>query len=274
MTTNFPLHKIGRTAVVIAYWRMRETENPNPLFSDHLAHLFLDPETEEIARSLTRVSPSTEHLVHYRTCYLDRQLALQIENGIKQIIILGAGLDTRAIRLGTQDTAFFEIDQADVIEFKKSRLAEYGYSLNSTLLPCNYIQENWLDVLKQNGFNPEIPTYVIWEGNSMYIPEAAILSLLKAMQLHLANFVLSFDYLSRRLIERTALRKSQLLLNGFSALDAPWVTGFDAIAPLINSAGLNLLEDHLLVDLGNKYRSGSGLDARLFDDFRICSVAN
>jgi methyltransferase (TIGR00027 family) len=267
------VEKVGKTAFVIAYWRMREAERPQPLYSDHLAHLFLDDETEEMGRAMTRCSPSTEHLIHFRTCYYDEMLERRLAAGVGQVVLLGAGLDTRAIRAAARGARFFEIDQPEVIAFKRHRLEAHRYELGSTMIACNYVTEDWLGKLRQAGFDPSAPAYIVWEGNSMYIPKREVVRLLETMRDGLADFALSFDYLSKRLVEnRAALRQSQRIVQGFAEMQAPWITGFDRIEPLIHGVGLRVQEDHLLVELGRSYRPGLPLDPQLLSDYRICTV--
>jgi methyltransferase (TIGR00027 family) len=267
------IQKAGRTALIISYWRARETEKPEPLFSDHLAHLFLDEAATRMAQQVTSLSPSTEALVQFRTRYFDQQITRQAAAGVKQVVLLGAGLDTRAIRSPLADLSFYELDQADLIEYKRKRLEESGYILNSRLVPCDYVNQDWLAALSARGFRADQPACIIWEGNSMYIPEPEIAALLHTMCRRLKEFSLSFDYLSGRLVERrSSLRRSRRLLNGFAALDAAWVTGFDEIAPVVNPAGLRLIEDRLLVDVGREYRPGTQMDRRLFSDYRVCTA--
>lgn len=267
------VQNVGRTAFVIAYCRMRETESPTPLFSDHLAHLFLDQDTEETAKSIAQLAHSTEHLVSYRTCYFDRQLMKQLENKVKQVVIVGAGLDTRAIRFDVPGVQFYEIDEGSVIDFKRTRLESHGYTVNSRLVSCNYLRENWIDLLVSQGFDLSVRTYIIWEGNSMYIAESDIVRLMTSMLQQIADFAVSFDYITNRLLKSLVpIGGSQRLLQGFSDLGAPWITGFDQITTLLAPVGLRMIEDHLLVEWGQQYRHDRRLDPRVFSYYRICTA--
>jgi methyltransferase (TIGR00027 family) len=271
---NPSITKVGKTAFIIAQWRVFETESVSPLFSDHIAHIFLDKETQRMTGALTQVSPSTRHLIGFRTRYIDERLMQAIDAGVRQIVLLGAGLDTRPLRFMRPGVRFFEVDQADVLAFKRARLAAYGYELSSTTIACDYIAEDWIAHLIGAGFDPRQPAYVIWEGNSMYIPEPQIRRLLGAMRDRLASFTLSFDYLSRKLIAKTAQPQSRRLVAGFQELEAPWITGFADISELARAAGLRLADNWLLVEFGKQHRPWLCLDARLLDDYFICSFSS
>ena len=57
-----------------------------------------------------------------------------------------------------------------------------------------------IESLCRNGFDPALPTYVIWEGNTMYLPLASDKAIMKELRDNLAAFRLSFDYLAKAVI--------------------------------------------------------------------------
>ena len=99
---------------------------------------------------------------------LDEQLA----DGCRQVVILGAGLDTRAERKRSDGVAYFEIDDASTVDFKRQRLAERGVEAPTTFIAGNYVTSGVLPLLEANGFNRDLPSFFIWEGNTMYLTEA------------------------------------------------------------------------------------------------------
>ena len=271
---TIPIEKVGRTAFVIAYWRMLETESTAPLFFDHIAHLFLDETLIAEAQAMTAASPSTCSLIALRTHYFDTRLLQASEQGIEQVLLLGSGLDSRVLRLFRPHMRFFELDQTNVLDYKLQRLRQAGYDLPSTLVGCNYISDDWLARLTAAHFDPHRPTLIIWEGNSMYIPKPAIERLLQQMVATMPHFTLTFDYQSQKSIERIdVLRQSQSLLAGFAEMQAPWVTGYANIAPLATSAGLTVQDNQLVAALGRRYKPLLRLDPQLLDDYFVCTLA-
>src|SRR3712207_570246 len=140
---NTTIDQVGQTAFIIAAWRAAATERVAPYISDHIAHIFLDAATAELARRVTDASPLTQHLVCLRTRYLDDRLTELLDRGVRQVILLGAGLDTRALRFARAAVRYYEVDRAAVLDFKAARLAQYGYVLPSTLVPGDYLTPNW-----------------------------------------------------------------------------------------------------------------------------------
>lgn len=91
---------------------------------------------------------------------------------IRQIVILAAGLDTRAYRLAwPKETHLFELDQAVVLQFKKQVLETAGAqpTCNVTTIPAD-LTEPWQEALKNSGFDPLQPCAWLLEGFLFYLP--------------------------------------------------------------------------------------------------------
>ncbi len=266
---------VGHTSLLIAAWRAQETEQIDPLFIDPIANIFIDPDTRVLADRMNSTSASTRYLINYRTKYFDDCLLREIDNGVKQVILLGAGLDTRSLRLGNDSIRFFEIDHQDVLVFKRQRLEKYGYSVRSRLVPGDYIKEDTLKLFLANGFDPDQETLIIWEGNSMYIPVDAIVSLLSYLSVNLHRFRIAFDYLSDKVIQgTTGFNSAAELIKGFESLGAPWVTGFDDINQLAEQTDLRVVENLWMTEVVASSRSHLSLNSGLFSNYSVCTLAN
>ena len=98
--------------------------------------------------------------------------------GIRQAVILAAGLDSRAWRLPWPDepdgTTVYELDQPRVLEFKSSTLAEHGAqpACNRIAVPVD-LRQDWPTALRQAGFDPSAPSVWSAEGLMPYLPAAA-----------------------------------------------------------------------------------------------------
>ena len=110
-----------------------------------------------------------------RTRYFDEFLANATAAGIRQAVIVAAGLDTRAYRLDWPvGTTVFEIDQPAVLEFKTTTLAGLGAEPTVDLCPVAIdLREDWPSALQAAGFDPHVPSAWIAEGLFGYLtPEA------------------------------------------------------------------------------------------------------
>jgi methyltransferase (TIGR00027 family) len=110
-----------------------------------------------------------------RTRHFDRLFRDATAAGVRQAVILAAGLDARAYRLDWPDgTVVFEVDQPEVIEFKTTTLAGLGAVPTAThrVVPID-LREDWPKALVDNGFDRTQPTAWIAEGLLIYLPSDA-----------------------------------------------------------------------------------------------------
>ena len=118
------------------------------------------------------------HMRNYqavRTHFFDAYFASAAEAGIRQIVILASGLDSRAFRLEwPSGTVVFEIDQPRVLEYKATTLAAHGVQPSATRHEVAIdLRFDWPAALKAAGFDPAEPTAWLAEGLLMYLPSDA-----------------------------------------------------------------------------------------------------
>ncbi len=110
-----------------------------------------------------------------RTRFFDKLFIDATAAGVRQAVILAAGLDARAYRLQWPDgTTAYEVDQPDVIEFKTKTLAELGAQATADRRTVAIdLREDWPTALIDNGFDTTQPTAWIAEGLLIYLPPEA-----------------------------------------------------------------------------------------------------
>jgi len=110
-----------------------------------------------------------------RTRFFDDFFADAGNAGVRQAVILAAGLDSRAYRLDwPAGTVVFEIDQPEVIEFKSRTLAELGAQPTADRRAVAAdLRDDWVSALRSAGFDPAAPTAWIAEGLFGYLPPEA-----------------------------------------------------------------------------------------------------
>src|SRR5262245_55926745 len=183
---------VSGTAFVVAEFRAEENRERTPLYLDPIVDLFLDADTKRAAGLVAASFPQCADLVRIRTKYFDDVLETQIQAGVRQVVILGAGLDTRAVRKAADGVAYFEIDDPATLEMKRRCYREHGIDANLTLIPGNYVADGLIEMLGQNGFDFDLPTYLIWEGNTMYLPFDSVRHVLAQLRSYLKQFQISF----------------------------------------------------------------------------------
>ena len=141
-------------------------------------------------------------LMLVRTRFIDERMEHAIRAGATQLVILGAGFDTRAHRFTEllNDTPIIEIDYGATQEYKKRRVetALGDAPKNVIYAPIDFARENVGEVLRRAGFQPECKTYYICEGVSMYVPEDGIKKTLRTIASESApGSTLLMEYLNR-----------------------------------------------------------------------------
>lgn len=182
---------VGSTAVMVAAARAFETDQPEPLISDPYARILVDGagagmwdgmRDADMVAQLTDIDPEMAvvftHMRNYqavRTHYFDDFFAAASAAGIRQIVILASGLDSRAYRLEwPAGTEVFEIDQPLVLQYKSETLAQHGVEVTATRheVPVD-LRQDWPAALTAAGFDPTRPTAWLAEGLLMYLPAEA-----------------------------------------------------------------------------------------------------
>ncbi|MEA2259244.1 MAG: hypothetical protein QOJ51_2069 [Acidobacteriaceae bacterium] len=159
-------------------------------------------------------------LMLVRTRFIDELMARAVRNGVTQLVILGAGFDTRAHRFPEllQNVAVIEIDYGATQEYKKRRVdaALGGAPANVVYAPIDFACEDLGDVLRAAGFERGRRTYFICEGLSMYVPEEGMKETLRAIGTESApGSALLLEYFNRDALELLRKYPTGMVKNAF-----------------------------------------------------------
>ncbi len=182
---------VGATALGVAAARAAETESENPLIEDPFARVFVDaagdgmwsmfanpallagaPEIE------SQVGARVRQMIDFmatRTAFFDEFFLGAADAGVRQVVILASGLDSRAWRLPWPDgTVVYELDQPRVLEFKSATLRQHGARPTAQLMniPID-LRQDWPAALLDSGFDASKPTAWSAEGLVRYLPARA-----------------------------------------------------------------------------------------------------
>src|ERR1700704_6200654 len=157
------IENVGGTAFVVAEFRAEENSKPAPLYQDSVVELFLNEETKRTAGRVAASFPPVKDMVKIRTKYFDDMLEAQILSRCRQVVILGAGLDTRAVRKPSTGVTYFEIDEVATLKGKQACYEQQGLDVNVRFIPGNYLTDGLINLLTRNDFDFDLPTYFIWE---------------------------------------------------------------------------------------------------------------
>lgn len=220
---------VGSTAVMVAAARAVETASADPLIRDEFARVLVSaagPAWERLASPDLEWIGDDEHgrrshrlacdYQAVRTHFFDEYFDAATQAGIRQAVILAAGLDSRAYRLKwPAGTVVYEIDQPKVLEFKTSTLEAAGAVPKATRRAVAIdLREDWPTALAAAGFDRSQPTAWLAEGLLPYLPPAAQDRLFEMVTAHsapgsqIAVEVFSFDSGNER---RRAARRARWL---------------------------------------------------------------
>jgi methyltransferase (TIGR00027 family) len=268
------IQHVTGTAFIVAEYRARENAERSPLYSDPIVPLFLSEQTRRAANHVAGGFPPSGQGVRLRTRYFDDRLDEQLDRGCQQVVILGAGLDTRGVRKQAASVTYFEIDDADILTFKKKRLAEAGIEAQIVYIPGNYVEGDLPRLLGTNGFDSNLPTYVIWEGNTMYLNRPAVVKVLTGLRSKVVKFAISFDYLTAAVInDATGDEQISAFVKRFAEMGAPWTFGIDDLEAVAGDAGLTVVNDVKMAELFRTFWPDRQLNSKWYDNYAVCTLA-
>jgi methyltransferase (TIGR00027 family) len=182
---------VGATAVMVALARAADTASATPLIRDQFAELLVStPELEGVREQVAAwwagseedddpdLAVVAQNMIDYqavRTHFFDAYFAEAGAAGIRQVVILAAGLDSRAYRLDwPTGTVVYEIDLPKVLEYKAETLASHGATPIADRRPVPVdLRHDWPQALRDAGFDESRPTAWLAEGLLPFLPAAA-----------------------------------------------------------------------------------------------------
>ncbi|MEU7141486.1 class I SAM-dependent methyltransferase [Nocardia sp. NPDC046473] len=195
---------VGATALGIAAARAMETAKPDPLVRDEYAALFVRASGHERMIAMLEGPAAQDDwllgsgMIGLRTKYYDDHFVAATTDGVRQAVILAAGLDARAYRLPwPAGTVVFELDQPAVLEFKRRVLIDNdAQPAADRRAVAADLREDWPAALLDAGFDASAPTAWLAEGLLPYLPGAAQEGLFDQItQLSAPGSHLAFDWI-------------------------------------------------------------------------------
>ena len=232
----------SRTALLVAAYRARASARPARLIDDPWAAGLAGADGEAIAERVDTFMKDRELWIAVRTAHFDAELSRWIARRTPtQVVVLGAGFDTRAARFATPGARFFEVDHPATQAEKRRRLEGLdGYPLEAaSFVSCDFEREDFLDRMVANGFDRGAPAFILWEGVTPYLHEPAVRSTLRriASGCH-PESQLWFDHFTRKFVEAAALPEADLKARELvDALGERFVFGTNDPLPMLFEEG-------------------------------------
>jgi len=254
----------SRTAQYMALFRALETgrSQSKRLFEDPYAINFLDKGLKLVTKiaSIPFVGNLIPKLIHQkgigaissgiaRTKYIDDLLETTVKEGCKQLIILGAGFDTRSIRLDSlKKIIIIEIDHPDTSNFKKKiyRSSIGALPGNVSFQQADFNKQTLHEITEVANINYSLPTTIIWEGVTNYLTQEAIDTTFDFTRKFGSPFNMIFTYVEKEVLNNPQnFKGTKQLFENLKKNEEQWTFGFDPneLSSYLKRFDLTLTED-------------------------------
>ena len=263
------------TAELVCELRALAAQHPDPkLRSGDLLAARLCPASmlpREYAQARRIIDAQPERFVAFffvngRTLHIDALLERAAAQGVTQVVVLGAGFDSRAYRFhdGHPKLRFFEVDLPATINLKKKRVIRMLGALprHVRYAPIDFNTQSLDQVLRRAGYDPAKKTFFILEGVTMYVNEAGNRATLRFIRKHSpSGSMLVYDYVLRRVIDGdfADLYAARQQAEGVAYIGEPFITGWTPkqATEFARDQGLVVLDDLGSEELTRRYLTGS-----------------
>ena len=192
--------------------------------------------------------------------YLDDAVRAANAAGIRQIVLLGAGYDSTALRheFGSSTTVY-EVDAPGTQKIKRTVLDRLDVARAHRIVPvpCNFKEERVADLLRSAGLRADEPALVAWLGVSYYLPEASLRATLDEIrEICAPGSVLVVDYLDADVVDGTTTHPgAKRLAKYVAAIGEPYVFGMTPASAreLLSAHGFDVTDHARVTDLIDRY---------------------
>lgn len=287
-----PENKVNREnpskmAEGIAMQRFGESNKPEDerICYDPYAIHFISPEiiefgmkhpdeAKELIKNTERRFPGLSSSIMARVRYFDDFVEKSIEEGLEQLVILGAGYDTRAYRIGglKKNIMVFEVDHPNTQSFKTRKIKEiFGSTPDYVVyVPVDFETEKFGEKLLDNGYNSLKKTLFVLEGLVMYIPPEAVAEIFSfIMENSGKGSMVIFDYYPQSVVDGTCkLEVGENIRNHLIELEEPLQFGIEEedVEDFLEEFGFSHIQNITSDDYKNAYFHGKN------ENREVCSL--
>jgi methyltransferase (TIGR00027 family) len=244
-----------------AYRAIHQKMEGGAIFKDPFASRILDQET---AAALDEIAANDSLrpwrlFIAARSRFSEDTMADCIACGVRQVVVLGAGLDTFSLRNPYADLGVraFEVDYPATQMWKRDRIRAAGLAEPPSLIfaPVNFEQESLAEGLTRAGFELDEPAFFQWLGVVPYLTKDAVSSTLKFIS-EVPQAAVVFDY-AEPFRNYPAERRASVMATAERAAlrGEPWLSFFDPIEllQLLRGEGFNVIEDLGLPEIAERF---------------------
>jgi methyltransferase (TIGR00027 family) len=244
--------RASRTAQGVAVMRAAHQLLDAPLvFEDPLALRVIGAETADALRADPQAFDTNRGLRAFlalRSRYAEDALAAAVARGVRQYVVLGAGLDTSAFRTPHAGLRIFEVDHPATQTWKRERLIEGGIAVPASVrfVPVDFETQSLAQELRRAGLRADEPAYFSWLGVVVYLTRPAINGTLQYIASLAPGSEVVFDYsVPAHLL--TLAQRSARAVRALRVMEMgePWLTYYDPadLAAALHAIGYTSVYD-------------------------------
>lgn len=245
-------------------------EHKEPLSKGKHALLLISEKDIKKAQDRTEVGLQA---LAVRSRYMNKRYQAYIKHsGIKQVIFIGSGLNTRAYEKNSTNQAlkhhsdeygavkFFEVDSPEVLDYKEKVFIDKALDKNAEYIRVDSLDENFIPCLAGAGVDFSEETLIVWES-TFHHEVSEVDRAINEIKTHFNSFVLSFDYFTQAFIDMVNEEKPNSL----------WKAGFDNMAAYAAKHGLTVVGHETMRELEETYEVQKG-DNAIEDHYAVCTL--
>jgi methyltransferase (TIGR00027 family) len=217
-------------------------------------------QADPLQSEATPLSPYLRAFVAARSRFAEDELALSVRRGVRQYVILGAGLDTFAYRNPHPEGVLhvFEVDHPTTQAWKRRRLAETGIRPpgNLTFAPVDFETQTLKEGLRSAGYDPNQCTFFSWLGVTEYLTTEVVMATLRFIASAPLGSGVVFDYMvSPSLLTPAQQSRLDGLSERVASAGEPWQAFFDpeVLTRDLRAMGFGYVEDKGPDEINAKY---------------------
>jgi methyltransferase (TIGR00027 family) len=263
--------RASRTAEGMALLRAIEAKKPEPerICDDPIARSLVNGVSFVLSKLVIesgvyeRLAPGAVAFIAARERYIDDFLKASLREGLDQVVILGAGFDTRAYRVpGIEKTRVFEIDHPATQALKLKRLKKVIDPLpdHVTFIPVDFNTQTLGERLLGGGYTEDGKTLFIWQGVTVYLAPEGVDSTLAFIAHHSGrSSAVIFDYFYNETLRDTSRPEVRMMQRAARVTGEGYLFGIDRgqIEPFLIQRGFREVRNITSEDLRRLYFTGS-----------------
>lgn len=212
-----------------------------------------------------RLYPGIQALVLLRNLWYEDALANALRDGFMQVVLLGAGYDTTALRLALGSATLFEVDAPPTQKIKREAIRRHNLrsACKVEYVPCDFECDALLMRLRDHGFDPSMRSLIVWYGVSCYLSQAAVHQTVGAVaKLSAPGSRFLWDYIDESVIDgTTAYMGAQRARAAVAKRGEPYSFGLtrQGAEDLLRSSGFDVHDHMTVTDLARRYGGKRGV---------------